>query len=309
MNPQTALTTWTIDPVEAFCLALLLGAWLYAAGPWRARHLPNQPFPRKQAIYFVLGWALLALTLFSPLDALGRNYLFAAHTLQLFLIITADTPLLLLGLPDWLVERLLPASFIHNASRGLLFPTIAIVLFNGLILIWHIGPFYEAGLHNPALHDLENLCFLLAGLLTWWPLITPADAHTRMASPQQLFYLLLESLPLDLFGIFALFATGIFYSTYASAPRLWGFPASLDQQVGGAILAVPGNILDVILMSIVFFGWIGKIERAQRDRERLQYGDEDVAAPETAPDPALATTTSLASATPEASEALTEQAD
>ncbi|MEO7000318.1 MAG: cytochrome c oxidase assembly protein [Ktedonobacterales bacterium] len=274
MNPYAALTTWTLDPVEALGLALLLGAYLYAIGPWRSRRLPDEPFPRRQAICFVSGMIVLALTLFSPLDALGRDYLFTAHTTQLFLIITAATPLLLLGLPDWLVTRMLPASAIRSASRGLLFSGVAIVLFNGLILVWHIGPFYEAGLHNPLLHDLENLCFLLAGLITWWPLITPADAHARMANAQQIVYLVLESLPLDVFGAFTLFAPGIFYHTYAVAPRLWDISAILDQQVGGAILAVPGNILDVILMSIVFFGWIGQMEREQIARERLQYGDD-----------------------------------
>lgn len=284
MTPQVALTAWTIDPAEALCLAALLGAYLYAVGPWRVRRLPDEPFPRRQLIYFLSGWLLLALTLFSPLDALGRNYLFAAHTTQLFLIITTVTPLLLLGLPDWLVARLLPARAIRSASRGLLFSGVAIILFNGLILVWHIGPFYEAGLHNQALHDLQNLCFLLAGLLTWWPLITPADAHTRMASAQQILYLVLESLPLDVFGAFTLFAPGIFYHTYAVAPRLWGISAILDQQLGGAILAVPGNILDVILMSIVFFGWIGQMEREQLARERLQYGDDapPIAATDTA---------------------------
>ncbi len=51
---------------------------------------------------FAGGWVSLALTIISPLDTLGRYYLFSAHTAQLFIIITLSVPLLMAGLPDWL---------------------------------------------------------------------------------------------------------------------------------------------------------------------------------------------------------------
>jgi cytochrome c oxidase assembly factor CtaG len=128
------------------------------------------------------------------------------------------------------------------------------------------------------LHDVQMFCFLVAGVLTWWPLLTPTTRHIRMSSPVQIVYLAAESIPLDLFGAFALFTNAIFYPTYAAAPHFWGLSALMDQEIGGAILAVPGNILDVILMSIVFFGWIAQVERAQRAHERALYDSEDTAA-------------------------------
>ncbi len=230
---------------------------------------------RKQIVAFVAGWALLALTLLSPLDTLGRYYLFAAHMTQLFIIITVVAPLLMMGLPDTLGRRLLPTRRLREVGRDPLFSVIAIVLFNMLILIWHAGPIYEAALHNAGLHDLQMLTFLLAGVLTWWPLLTPADNHGRLSSPLQILYLAAESLPLDVFGIFTIFAAGAFYQTYALAPRLFGLPVISDQQLAGGILAVPGNIVDLVLMSLVFFGWISQVERAQRERERRLYGDDD----------------------------------
>ena len=36
---------------------------------------------------------------------------------------------------------------------------------------------------------------------------------------------------------------------------------------GGWLLAIPNNIFDLILMSIVFFGWVERSDRAQRERE------------------------------------------
>ena len=270
--------SWTFDPATIIFLVALLAAYLVAIGPLRPRFQPDEPVARRYIINFVSAWVLLALTLISPLDALGRGYLFAAHTLQLFIIITAVAPLMMLGLPDTLSHRLLPTRKLREVGRDPLFTVVAVVLFNLLILVWHAGPFYEAALHSASLHDLQMLTFLVAGVLTWWPLLTPADGHHRLAHPMQILYLAAESLPLDVFRIFTLFAAGPFYQTYANAPRVIGWLSVIaDQQVGGGILAVPGNIVDIIIMSIVFFGWVNQMERVQRERERIKYAEEDAA--------------------------------
>ncbi|MGZ3636472.1 MAG: cytochrome c oxidase assembly protein [Ktedonobacterales bacterium] len=271
-----APTTWSFDPAVVVGLILLLGAYVIAIGPLTHRLHPDGSLPVGRIIYFIAGWLTLALTLVSPLDTLGRYYLFSAHTAQLFLLTTLAAPLLLLGLPEWLVEHLLPTESLRNATRGLLFPILATIAFNGIILIWHIGRPYEAALRSTALHDLQSLSFLIAGLLTWWPLLTPLDRHTRLATPFQILYLTLESLPLDIFGTAIIFAPRVLYAAYAAAPRVSGLSALADQQFAGVILAVPGNIIDIGLMSVVFFAWLQNVERAQRERERLAFDMDDV---------------------------------
>jgi cytochrome c oxidase assembly factor CtaG len=268
-------TSWNLDPAVMTALLLLLAGYALALGPLRARIPESQPVSWRRAALFLGGWASLALVIISPLDTLGRYYLFSAHTTQLFIIITLSVPLLMVGLPDWLTHLLLPSPKLREVSGSLLFSVIAVLLFNGLILIWHVGPLYEAALQNSFWHDIQLLTFIVAGTLTWWPLLTPANRHIRLTSPLQILYLAAESIPLDIFGVYAIFAPGVFYHTYAVAPRLWGISAALDQQFSGGILAVPGNILDLILMSVVFFAWIERMEHAQRDRERL--ADEQTA--------------------------------
>lgn len=271
MHSSPAPTDWSFDPAVLLALAALLGGYLFIIGPLRGRVAPDEPMPRRRIVAFAAGWLTLALALVTPLDALGRAYLFSAHTLQLFLLITVVAPLFLIGLPEWLWWTLLPTRALRDATRGVLFPTVAVIAFNGIILIWHVAPLYEAALRSAPLHDLQNASFLLAGLLTWWPLLTPLDRHTRLASPFQILYLVVESLPLDVFGAFTLFAQRVFYPTYALAPRLFGLSPLADQAIGGAILAVPGNLLDIVLMSLAFFGWIAREEQAQAARERLLY--------------------------------------
>ena len=216
MYPAT--TSWNFDPLTLAVMALVLGAYCYALGPLRRKRAPEDVTPRRRIIFFITGWLLLLLTLISPLDTLGRYYLFSAHAMQLFIIITAGAPLLLLGMPEWLVWVLLPNRGLRNATRGLPFTIVATVGFNALVLVWHAAPIYEAALHSAPLHLLENWSFVVAGVLTWWPLLTPLDRETRLASPVQILYLVVESLPLDVFGAFTLFAQNVFYHTYAVAP-------------------------------------------------------------------------------------------
>lgn len=276
MQPLPAPTTWNFDPVVLLALALLLGGYVYAIGPLR-RQRGEEPVETRRIVLFVLGWLSLALTLITPLDTLGRYYLFAAHTFQLFILTTVTAPLLMLGLPEWLVTLLLPLRALRDATRGLSFTILCALAFNLIILIWHTNPLYTNGLHNQALHNFESLCFLVAGVLTWWPLLTPMDRHTRMSNPLQMLYLVLESLPLDIFGIFAIFAPGPFYAVYTNAPRIFGLTPMTDQALAGALLAVPGNTIDIGLLSIVFFIWLARSEREQQARDRVKYAEEDAA--------------------------------
>src|SRR5262245_2494338 len=271
--PLLPPTSGSLAPMVLLALALLLGGYLVAIGPLR-RARGEEPVARRRIACFVAGWLMLALALVSPLDTLGRYYLLVAHTLQLLVLTTLSAPLLLLGLPEWLVAMLLPLRALRNATRGLLFTVICVLAFNGIILIWHIGPLYEAALRESGAPNLQSLSFLFAGIVTWWPLLTPLDRQTRMASPVQILYLTLESLPLDIFGAIAIFAGKVFYPAYAATPRIWGLAALTDQQIAGALLAVPGNLLDIVLMSVVFFSWIAKMEAAQRERERLAFASE-----------------------------------
>jgi cytochrome c oxidase assembly factor CtaG len=189
---------------------------------------------------------------------------------QLFLLITAVAPLLMAGTPEWLIALILPLESLREATRGLLFPIVAILAFNGIIIGWHVGPLFEAALRIPWLYDLQLLCILLAGMVDWWPLLTPLDRHNRLANPLQLLYLGVESIPLDLFGIVTLFSRAPFYPTYEHAVRVFGIPALLDQQVAGGIVAIPNNVVDFVLMSVVFFGWWAEMERRQAERERAE---------------------------------------
>ncbi len=173
------LTWWNADPVTVALLVVLLGGYLLAIGPLRDRLLPGVIVSRGRIAAYLGGVALLALTLLSPLDTLGREYLLTARVAQLMIIVTFVAPLLMIGLPDELATRLLPVRKWREAAGTPLFVVIAVVAFNSIVLFWQIPRFYDLAAQDTLWHNVANLSYLLAGLLTWWPLLTPADRRGR----------------------------------------------------------------------------------------------------------------------------------
>jgi putative membrane protein len=277
MHSLPSPLSWNFDPLVLIAGVGLLGGYYFAVRSLRPRY-SDEAVPLRRIKYFIIGVVSLLLVLCTPLDTLGRYYLLSAHTLQLLILTTITAPFLLMGLPEWLVTLLLPLRALRDATRGLVFPLLAALAFNVIIMAWHDGPLYEAALQNSLIYDLQMFCFLVAGILTWWPLLTPMDRHTRMSTPFQMLYLGIESLPLDIFGVIMIFAGSVFYTSYTSAPRIFGISPLVDQQIAGGLLAVPGNLLDVVLFSAIFFTWIQRQEIEQRARERELYAEEDAAA-------------------------------
>jgi len=286
------LTWWNADPVTLGLVVVLLGGYLLALGPLSERLIPGVVVPRQRIVAYVGGVALLLLTLVSPLDTLGREYLLLARMVQLLIIVTFVAPLLMVGLPDELAGRLLPVRKWREAAGTPLFTVIAVFAFNTIVLFWQIPRYYDLAAQQTLWHDVANLSYLLAGLLTWWPLLTPADRRARMSSPLQMVYLALESLPIDVFGLAIIFAPGPLYSVYINAPRVIGISVLVDQQASGALLAIPGNLLDIFFISFIFFVWIERIEQTQRARERAEI-ERELAAESAASDAAIARDTTV----------------
>lgn len=276
MQSLPSPSSWNFDPLLLIVGALFLAGYFGAITRLGPRYSDEKVSPRR-IVYFLIGVISFWLAVITPLDTLGRYYLLSAHTLQLLVLTTITAPFLLMGLPEWLVTYLLPLRALREWTQGILFPVLAALAFNAIIMLWHDGSLFDQAAQSTTLHNLQLLCFLLAGLLTWWPLLSPLDRRASMTTPFQMLYLGLESLPLDIFGVIMIFSGNVFYAIYAAAPRVLGISALVDQQIAGGLLAVPGNLLDVVLFSMIFFTWIGRQEEEQRARERELYAEEDAA--------------------------------
>ncbi|MCL4465868.1 MAG: cytochrome c oxidase assembly protein [Chloroflexi bacterium] len=252
---------WSWEPSIVIGVALLVGAYLYASRQVRRRHPGDDPHARWRASLFLLGSVILLLSLVSPLDELSDEYLFSAHMVQHILLATVVPPLLLLGTPDRLLYPVVRMRMVATIARFLTFPLTAFLIFNLDFVLWHLPVFYQAALADERIHVVQHLSFIAAGVLNWWPVLSPVRALARLSYPLQLLYLTLNCQPGVALGAILVFSRDVLYRSYEEAPRLFGISAYVDQQIGGLIMWVPGNVIYMVALSIVFFKWLQGEER------------------------------------------------
>src|SRR5437763_10107798 len=144
---------WSIEPPLAY---VALAALLYWLGGRRRGRTAQTPL---QTLAFAGGLVTIVLALDSPLDG-WADQLFWAHMLQHVLLLTIAPPLVLLGRPWPRMWRALPLrtrgavgrsiarSRWTAPVRALARPLSAWVLFNAIVVLWHIPAAYNATLSN-----------------------------------------------------------------------------------------------------------------------------------------------------------------
>jgi putative membrane protein len=262
------LTEWNLAPSLLIGAVLVVGLYCYALGPYHRRYYPSTPLKRSQTVAFFAGVLIMLLALISPLDALGDDYLFSAHMLQHLCLTTFGPPLLLIGTPEWMLERLLNNRLLWRVLKVLTWAPLAFALYNADFLIWHIPPLYNATLENETIHIFEHVTFITLGVLSWWPILSPVSKLPRLSIGGQILYIFMNGMPAVLLGAGLTFMPPL-YAPYLSAPIVWGISHSVDQQLGGLIMWVPVNIFYIIVMSALFIRWMQQQEAKQIEAERL----------------------------------------
>ena len=73
---------FTPDPGVVDGLLALSVIYALAVGPGRKYLAPDQPFEKKRAISFGIGFLILVAAVATPIDHIGETYLFSVHMLQ-----------------------------------------------------------------------------------------------------------------------------------------------------------------------------------------------------------------------------------
>ncbi len=264
---------WNWDPLGIVVILVLLAGFFICDQLVALQHLHEQDHatrsPARYRVAFLLGIAVLCVTLISPLAALA-HMLFAIHMLQHLLLAFAAAPLLVLGLSSGIMRMFLRWRPFAAAWKWLSMPLIASILFNGNLWLWHAPPLIDAMLLNSSLHLLVQVLYLLTGVLFWWPLFgDPAPTVFPLNLAGKLVYILLSDMPMVLLGAGLTFMPP-FYPIYGPMTRALGISPALDQQLAGLIMWVPGGIFLIVVASILFLQWMLSLEARQKaEDERL----------------------------------------
>src|SRR5262245_60233807 len=195
------LRSWPLDPWLLIALGLTGG--LYLRGWLSLRRRNPLHWHAGQLGAFGGGLAVVYVALASPIEPFA-DLLLQVHMLQHLLLMMAAPPLLWLGAPLLPVLRGFPqpvrtywvAPLFRSPSLRELFarlthPAAALPLFVATTCLWHTPGAYELALGSGAWHVLQHACFLMAGLLFWYPVVRPYPSRPRWSPWLLLPYLFL----------------------------------------------------------------------------------------------------------------------
>jgi len=274
--------SWHWSPIALIGLVML--CLLYAFGIRQARkgNVQGTPLQKRRIVAFIVAVVMMAVVFLTPIDTIARTQLFFVHMVQAVTLTTVCAPLLLYACPAWLLRPLLNQPLVQPVARALTQPVIASIIFNINFLAWHAPVLYHFALVHGTVYHVALLSFLLTSLLNWWPLIGPVRDFHKMTYPMQMLYAFLDGQPVDIFAFLVVFSGVVFYPYYPVPPPL-GISSFADQAVGGALLLIPG-LVDLVVMSPLFFRWLAQIEqkakiedeRRQELEEAQEYADEEI---------------------------------
>lgn len=267
-GPQTwgeLATTWSLDPLVLFALAL--SGWVYRRGArrLRARVANGRGLRRWERGCFWAGWWTLVLALVSPLHPWGK-VLFTAHMTQHELLMLVAAPLLVLGRPLVALLMAMPVEdaralaacardrWIRVTWSTVTHPFAAWLIHAGALWLWHVPWLFEATLRYEWVHHLQHASFFGSGVLFWWALLNTRPGWSGIGTAA--LYLFTTMLHSGLLGALILFATTVIYPGYTSTTAAWSLTALEDQQLGGLIMWIPGGMVYVVAALALLAGWL-----------------------------------------------------
>jgi len=254
------LTSWTFDPLAAAALVLVGLLYYRRAGTLARRGTPVATW--RQAL-FGTGLALLALALFSPIDAWGEQQFFFVHMAQ-HVIIGELAPLAIVaGLTGPMLRPLLQFRWVH-ALRVLAHPLVAWPLWALSLYVWHLPFLYEAALGNDVVHALEHASFFTVGVLFWAPVLEPLPAPAWFGSGAKLLYIVAARFASMVLANVLLWANGPTYDAYRHTVERWGISAAADQGFAGGLMMIVDSIVTIAAIAWLFLKIAAESERRQK---------------------------------------------
>jgi putative membrane protein len=259
--------SWTFDPgaiaLVGLAAALYVPRWRRVRAKYGARGAPIG-----RLVAFIGGALTLVAALMSPIDRLGEQA-FAMHMVQHILLLDIAPILFIVSLTKVILR---PATRrlqrLEHAAGPLAHPVFAVLLYVAVMWSWHVPSLYDAALRHPLVHAFEHTCFMTAGLLYWWHLLSPIRSRYRLSGMGPVVYMLSTKMLVGILGIAITFAPDPLYAFYTDQAPIWGLDAREDQSLAGAIMALEQTIVMGIALAWLFVRALAESEAEEQRAER-----------------------------------------
>ncbi len=258
---------YSAHPDVWLLVVALYGGYLYLLSAWGPRFAPGRrPATHGQMTCFTLGTAALWLAADYPVHDLAEDYLYSVHMAQHMVFQLIAPPLLILGLPGWLLRRLLSPRPVASAARALSRPLTALVVVNAFVAVQHVPVFVDATTSNGLVHLVAHVAVVALSLVMWWPVLSPLPELPHLSYPGRMAYLFAHSIIPTVPASFLTFTGAVLYERYAQAPRLVSILDPLqDQQLAGLLMKIGGGLLLWGVIAWLFFRWHSEEESGGPD--------------------------------------------
>jgi putative membrane protein len=227
----------------------------------RRRSTGSRGASARKVTLFSLGVAVLWVGADWPLHDLAERYLYSMHMVQHLLFTLVAPPLLIAGLPDWLLREILRPRAVSRVVRFLTRPLVALIVFNGVLLFSHWPAVVDASVRSEPLHFGLHVLIVASAFVMWWPVMSPLPEMPALPPPGQMLYLFLQSLAPTVPASFLTFGSTPLYPVYASFPRIWGIDALTDQLIAGLTMKLAGGLILWGFIAVIFFRWFAQEQR------------------------------------------------
>ncbi|MEY2536104.1 MAG: putative rane protein [bacterium] len=248
-------------------IAVLGGGYVARWVRVRRDHGPREA-PVVRLLSYLGGLLCLVAALLSPMDRLAEQA-FVMHMAQHVLLLDLAPIGLICGLTKVIlrpVTRRLQR--LEQAAGPLGHPITAIVLYVGVMYVWHVPALYDAALEHTLVHRLEHVLFMSAGVLYWWHLLSPIRSRHRLSNMGAVVYMLSTKLFVGLLGIALTFAPDALYAFYKEQPPIWGLNPTEDQSLAGGLMALEQSVVMGIALVWLFVNALNQSEADEQRAER-----------------------------------------
>jgi putative membrane protein len=217
--PGGLLDRFNLDPLLVGALILFCASQL-----WAVRHCAVDR--RLRQIIALAGWLIAAAAFLSPLCALSVA-LFSARVAQHMILVLVAAPLIAMAWP-----RTRPP----NHSGALWVATSSFFL---ALWYWHMPIPYDETFKSVTVYWAMHISLFGSGVWLWRELLQ----HTPERTGPVLAASMLTFSQMGLLGAVLTLAGRPFFQWHALTTQAWGLSPLQDQQLGGALMWVPGLAL------------------------------------------------------------------
>ena len=256
------------DPHLIAWVILALAVVLVVAGHRRlarAAPLPT-PWTPRQIRQFAAAFVIAAVAVTWPAADLAAHWSLIALVTQRLILLLAVAPLLLLGLPDDVVQWMTRPRAVDTVLTRLSRPPVAIVAVTVLAVGSMVPVLVRLQSTSLLGRGLEDAVTVFAGLVLWIPVLGRIPGIVRPRPVVRFGYLVAQAVTPAFLSFIYIFSRHPLYPSFAGSKTATGLQPLNDQQVAGFVSKL--TMLAVLLT-------VGGVVLARTQASDENLGEED----------------------------------